>query len=169
MNEMVLATREETGTESKRERMQYPSVFRRYLSTLFDLLVIWVGVYLITRIPGLADSGLAIAVTVALLLVAYEPVLTTYFCTAGQWLFRIRVRTFAGKKHISLGQAYGRLFVKYLLGTISILTIPARIDRRAIHDFASKTIVIEAADALQASSKSVCDTLRDYRTAPTVN
>jgi len=36
--------------------------------------------------------------------------------------------------------------VKYLLGIISMLTIPARADRRAIHDFATDTIVIEAAN-----------------------
>ena len=50
-------------------------------------------------------------------------------------------------RHISLLQAYVRLLVKYCLGVISVLTIPARQDRRAIHDFATETVVIEAAQA----------------------
>jgi uncharacterized RDD family membrane protein YckC len=127
-------------------KMQYPSVIRRYLSTLLDLLVIWLAVFLITRAPGLADSGMAITAAVIIFVLAYEPILTTYFCTAGQWLFRFRVRTNSERDRISIVQAYGRLFVKYLLGVISILTIPARADRRAIHDFTTETIVIEAAD-----------------------
>jgi uncharacterized RDD family membrane protein YckC len=34
--------------------------------------------------------------------------------------------------------------VKYLLGVISFLTMPTRSDRRAIHDLAAETIVVEA-------------------------
>lgn len=127
--------------------MQYPSVFRRYLSALLDVLILWFGAFLIIQIPGLADSNLRVAIPIAVLVLAYEPILTTYVCTAGQWLFRYRVRTFDGHERISIGQAYGRLVLKYLLGIISILTIPSRKDRRAIHDFASETIVIEVADA----------------------
>jgi uncharacterized RDD family membrane protein YckC len=127
----------------------YPSLFRRYLATLFDLLVIWFGVFLIIQIPALSGSSQKIGIVVAVFVLTYEPLLTTYLCTAGQWLFRFRVRTFDGHKRISVGHAYGRLIIKYLLGAISMLTIPSRPDRRAIHDFSTETIVIEAsADAL---------------------
>ncbi len=126
--------------------MKYPSVFRRYLATLLDLLIIWLGVFLVTRIPVTPDSNLGITVVVVILILIYEPFLTTFLCTAGQWLFRFRVRTFEGKNRISLPQAYGRLFVKYFLGFISVLTIPSRSDRRAIHDFATETIVMEASN-----------------------
>jgi uncharacterized RDD family membrane protein YckC len=122
----------------------YPSVFRRYLSALLDLLVIWMGVFLIIQIPALSGSNQTIGIVVGVFVLTYEPVLTSYFCTAGQWLFRFRVRTFDGHNQISIGHAYGRLIIKYLLGIISILTIPSRADRRAIHDFATDTIVIEA-------------------------
>ena len=40
-----------------------------------------------------------------------------------------------------------RLEIKYILGGISILTNPSRADRRAIHDFATDTIVIESSIA----------------------
>jgi uncharacterized RDD family membrane protein YckC len=36
------------------------------------------------------------------------------------------------------------MLVKYLLGIVSFLTVPARKDRRAIHDLSADTIVIEA-------------------------
>jgi len=127
--------------------MQYPSVFRRYLSTLLDLLVIWVGVFIVIRIPIISGLDWGIATVVIMLILLYEPILTTYFCTVGQWLFRFRVRAFEGRGRISLSQAYGRLFIKWFLGFISILTIPSHSDRRAIHDFASETIVVEAAAA----------------------
>ena len=123
--------------------MNYPSVFRRYLATLLDFLIVWSGVYLLIQIPGLAESNLRIGIIVGIFVLTYEPLLTTYLCTVGQWLFRYRVRTFNGHDHISPGRAYGRLLIKYLLGVISILTIPSRPDRRAIHDFATGTIVIE--------------------------
>ena len=129
--------------------MTYPSVFRRYLATLLDLLVIWFGVFLIIQVPALSGSNQKIGIVVAVFVLTYEPLLTSYLCTAGQWLFRFRVRTFDGHNRISVGHAYGRLIVKYLLGVISILTIPSRPDRRATHDFATETIVIEAsADSL---------------------
>ena len=124
--------------------MNYPSVFRRYLSTLLDLLILWSWLYLATRVPALVDSKWGVAVVVAPVFLLYEPFLTAYRCTIGQWVFRLRVRTFDQRDRISILQAYGRLLVKYFLGAISILTIPARADRRAIHDFATETIVIEA-------------------------
>ncbi len=126
--------------------MNYPSVFRRYLSTLLDLLLLWCWVYAVTRVPAVVETNWIAAALILPVLLAYEPVFTAFRCTVGQWVFRIRVRTFEGRNRISIPQAYGRLFVKYLLGAISILTIPARRDRRAIHDFTTKTIVIEAAD-----------------------
>ena len=127
--------------------MTYPSVFRRYVATLLDVLVVWSGVYLLIQVPGLAESNARIGIIVGIFVLAYEPLLTTYLCTFGQWLFRYRVRTFNGHNRISLGHAYGRLLIKYVLGAISILTIPSRADRRAIHDFATDTIVIESSIA----------------------
>ena len=126
--------------------MNYPSVFRRYLSTLLDVLLLWCWVFAVTRIPAVTESNWTVLAAIAPVILTYEPVLTAFRCTAGQWVFRIRVRKFDGGERISVSEAYARLLVKYLLGIISMLTIPARADRRAIHDFATDTIVIEAAN-----------------------
>jgi uncharacterized RDD family membrane protein YckC len=125
--------------------MKYPNVLRRYLATLIDMFALWCIVYGVSRLPNFAESGAVMYWALGLALLLYEPMLTTYACTLGQALMRIRVRTPDGLKRVRLDQAIGRMIVKYLLGMISFLTVPARKDRRAIHDLSSGTIVIEAA------------------------
>ena len=48
---------------------------------------------------------------------------------------RFRVRTVEGLHRITVRQAYARFIVRYLLGALSFVTMPARIDRRAIDEF----------------------------------
>lgn len=125
--------------------MQYPNVLRRYLATMIDLFVLWCILYWIAQTPSLTAGGNAIYWLLGISVALYEPLLTAYACTPGQALMRIRVRTLDGSRRIRLDQAFARLIVKYLLGMISFLTVPARADRRAIHDLSSGSIVIEAA------------------------
>jgi uncharacterized RDD family membrane protein YckC len=73
--------------------------------------------------------------------------MTVFLCTLGQAVMRFRVRKADDLSRVSLVQVYIRIVVKYLLGVISFLTMPARRDRRAIHDLAGGTIVIEASIA----------------------
>ena len=125
--------------------MKYPNVLRRYLATVLDLFAWWCLIYAMSRVPSITQHGALALFGLSFLL--YEPLLTTYACTLGQAIMGIRVRTQEGLQRVSLDQAYGRVTVKYLLGTISLLTIPARADRRAIHDLATNTIVISASSA----------------------
>lgn len=127
--------------------MRYPNILRRYLATVVDIGVIWFFIYLISRLPALTGSDALAYSLCGILILLYEPLLTTYASTPGQALMRFKVRTKDGLKRIGLSQAYGRFIVKYLLGVISLLTIPARKDRRAIHDLAADTIVVEAAQS----------------------
>ena len=124
--------------------MGYPNAFRRYLATLVDLAAVWSGIFLISRLHVLSGSDALAYTLFAALLLCYEPFLTTYAATVGQVVMRFRVRTFEGLNRIGLAQAYGRFVIKYLLGIVSFLTMPARDDRRAIHDLVTETIVIEA-------------------------
>lgn len=124
--------------------MRYPNVLRRYLATVLDLFALWCIVYSISRTPALTDRGALAYWILAIALLLYEPLLTVYACTLGQAVMRIRVRTADGVKRIGLDQAFGRVIVKYILGILSLLSVPARRDRRAIHDLSSGTIVVEA-------------------------
>jgi uncharacterized RDD family membrane protein YckC len=57
----------------------------------------------------------------------------------------IRVRTVSKIERISLVQAYLRIVVKIFLGFISLFSIIFSEKKRAIHDFASGSIVVTAA------------------------
>ena len=127
--------------------MKYPNVLRRYLATLLDLFAWWCLVYAMSRVPSITEHGTLAYTLFGLSFLLYEPLLTTYACTLGQAIMGIRVRTLDGLRRVKLDQAFGRMLVKYLLGVISFLTVPARADRRAIHDLATETIVISASSA----------------------
>ena len=74
----------------------------------------------------------------------YEPVSMTLGYTLGNYLMKIRVRKFENaEKKINLLQAYIRLVIKFFLGWLSFITIGFNKERRAIHDLAAGTIVIE--------------------------
>lgn len=77
----------------------------------------------------------------------YPNLLRRYVATMGQAIMRIRVRTFESLKRIPVHMAYLRLVVKYVLGGISVLTVPGRRDRRAIHDLPVDSIVVDAREA----------------------
>jgi len=124
--------------------VNYPSVLRRYVATLLDVAVIWFAVFSLTRIPAVASSSWGMPVAVLAVVLIYEPLFTSRLCTLGQWAMRFRVRDHRTSLRISVPVAYLRVGVKYFLGAISALTIPAREDRRGMHDLAASSIVVES-------------------------
>ena len=126
--------------------MDYPSIFRRYLATLLDIAVIWFCVFGLTRIPMVANSSWGMPMSAAAFIALYEPVFTSFAVTLGQALMRFRVRQYGTLKRIPIHMAYLRVIVKYFLGGISVLTIPARSDRRGVHDLTVDSIVVNARD-----------------------
>ena len=127
----------------------YPSILRRYLAALIDLIVaLSIGVF----IGKLLASGGGLSTdasfwVLALPFLLYEPIMTTTYATLGQSIFRIRVRKLDKTNKINIFQALPRLVIKYLLGWLSLMTIPARSDRRAIHDLATSTIMVNSNSA----------------------
>jgi uncharacterized RDD family membrane protein YckC len=123
-----------------------PSLLRRYLSTFIDGIFIIAAFVIVSYVlPG--DDTISTPVRVGLVLclfLAYEPVCTSKFCTLGQKLLGIRVRSKQTLEKISLPAAYIRIVVKIILGFISFLTIPISKERRALHDFAAGSVVIDA-------------------------
>lgn len=57
---------------------------------------------------------------------------------------RIRVRTEPGIERVPVLLTFIRLVVKYLLGIISFAFMPAHREKRALHDLAAGTIVVDA-------------------------
>jgi uncharacterized RDD family membrane protein YckC len=91
-----------------------------------------------------SDMRTPIMVSFALIiLLTYEPFLTSYSRTVGQRLMRIRVgKNDDPTQKISLINAYIRWFIKGLLGWISFIAIHFNNERRAIHDLASDSIMV---------------------------
>ena len=117
--------------------MEYPSVFRRYIAALIDGLVVLGLLYAVAKSPLTSFSGYAFPI-----ILLYEPLFTSILCTMGQLLMGFRVRTFDGHNKINLFQAIIRYIVKYVLGVISLISIPAQKHRRGMHDLFARTIVL---------------------------
>jgi uncharacterized RDD family membrane protein YckC len=123
----------------------YPNLLRRYLGAVVDWIVIVLIVVSIGQLPFLSRDTHGFGTTLLLLvLLNYEPVLTRFLCTAGQAVMRFRVREIDSGSPPPIWRLYVRVVVKASLGLISFLTLPARADRRAIHDLAANTLVVEA-------------------------
>jgi uncharacterized RDD family membrane protein YckC len=78
-----------------------------------------------------------------IVVVLYEPILVTIGTTVGQFFLNIRVRDFKnpGNK-LAFPLVLLRFIVKIFLGWLSFITVTFNINRRAIHDFASGSIII---------------------------
>src|SRR5688572_28765171 len=119
----------------------YPSILRRYLSTVIDLVVIFGLTYAFLKSPFFSPEMSEAPLWLFLGLVACEPVLTAFACTPGQFLMNLRVRNVKTLKRPSLLATIARSLVKMLLGVISIIFIPSQKQRRGLHDLAASTIV----------------------------
>lgn len=125
---------------------KYPNILRRYLASVIDLIIAFCIMLFVRKIlsstGGISNEHM-IWVSV-LTFTMYEPILTSTSATIGQLIFRIRVRKLDKESKVDFPEALGRYFIKYLLGWISLMTIPARIDRRAMHDIAMDTIIVDS-------------------------
>jgi uncharacterized RDD family membrane protein YckC len=129
--------------------IRYPDLKTRIQSVFIDgMLMIglmFAAAWLLDKInPSGEDDGWIRAVLFFGIWGVYEPMATTLGGTAGNYLMNIRVRQNdnTGKK-INLLQAFTRFIIKFLLGWISFLTIHTNNEKRALHDLATGTVVIE--------------------------
>ena len=131
-------------------QIAYPSLSKRIQSIFIDLLLM-IGLmaasgWILDKInpeQKEGDEWLRAVLFIGIWGV-YEPLAMTFGCTLGNYLIKIRVRKHndPGSK-INLIQAYMRFVVKFFLGWLSFITISFNDERRAIHDFASGTIMLE--------------------------
>jgi len=127
----------------------YPSILRRYLSTVIDTFVIFGLLFAFSRSPLYDPDAADPTLWPLWIFVVYEPVLTAFACTLGQLAMHIRVRSFNGHRRPSLYASYVRFVVMAVLGVISILFIPRQKHRRGLHDLAAGTIVLSGAVSLE--------------------
>jgi len=128
---------------------RYPTLLRRYLSSLADGFLVFALLVVIGLLPlgeGDIQGRLRLSLFV-FLLVWYEPVLTSHWCTFGQWLTGIRVRSDKDESaQVGVLRLLLRTVMKGLLGWISFFSMPFTDKRRALHDLAAGTVVVHKRD-----------------------
>lgn len=128
---------------------RYPDLKTRVQSTFIDgvliILLMFAAAWMFDRInPGEEQEGWIKALVFAGIWCIYEPLCTTLGATAGNYLMKIRVRRMSdSSRRVNLFQAFARFVIKALLGWISFLTIHFNPERRAIHDFAAGSVMLE--------------------------
>jgi uncharacterized RDD family membrane protein YckC len=120
----------------------YPSLLRRYLSTVIDYAIIMALLFAFSRSPLYDPDATEATVWPLWLFFVYEPVLTAVACTPGQYAMNFRVRRIVDGSKPGILRTVTRFIVKLVLGIISILFVPQQRQRRALHDLASGTIVL---------------------------
>jgi uncharacterized RDD family membrane protein YckC len=131
-------------------QIAYPSLSKRVQSIFIDLLLMIglmaVSGWIMDKINPEQKEGDEWVRAVLFIGIwgVYEPLAMTFGCTLGNYLIKIRVRKHndPGRK-INLIQAYMRFIVKFFLGWLSFITISFNDEKRAIHDFASGTIMLD--------------------------
>jgi uncharacterized RDD family membrane protein YckC len=135
----------------KKETIDYskayilPSIKTRYFSTLIDItvmLLLSLGISsLFERIGQVPDYVRGILFVVVFIL--YEPILVAFGSTVGQLILNIRVRNFYNPlKRVAFPMVFVRFVIKVFLGWLSFITVTFNINRRAIHDFVSGSVMI---------------------------
>jgi len=123
----------------------YPELNRRYLCSFIDGMIVFTTAMAV----GLALQGerlVGVRITAILLVIlTYEPVLTSRLCTAGQFAMGLRVRRHKSvDDRISLPAAYIRYVVKLIFGFYSFFAMSFNKERRALHDLVAGSIVVES-------------------------
>ena len=133
-----------------RDAWAYPPLGRRYLAAVIDAVVVLMGMLLIGEILGdIRPEWTPVRpILFVVLWWGYEPGCTAFGATLGQRLLKFRVRRATDPtRRISLPAAWVRYVVKLTLGIVSFLAMLFTQRRRAIHDIASGSLVLDV-DAL---------------------
>ena len=129
----------------EQSQASYPSLSDRFQSTFIDLILIIMMMFVISSILEKYENTpdwIRIVLFVGIWGI-YEPVCTSLGCTIGNYIKNIRVRKHNDTtRRINLFQALIRYVLKALLGWISFLTIHSNKERRAIHDLAAGSVMI---------------------------
>src|SRR5262245_25390280 len=135
----------------------YPILTKRYIAAVLDLALLFIFM-LIAAVVFQQESETVIRWRVFIILFLYfnyEPLMESRNCTLGKRLTGIRVRDYQDQsKEITIGKAYLRFVVKYVLGGLSFLTMFFNNQRRGLHDYLAKSIVVSAQTAEQAPANA---------------
>jgi uncharacterized RDD family membrane protein YckC len=124
---------------------ELPTIKTRYISTLIDLMLTLLTTFGVSAILEKFENvpDYLRGVLFVFIVILYEPIFVSIGCTLGQLIMNIRVRRFKDpEKKILFHEAFFRLLLKWFLGWISFISISFNKNKRAIHDYGSRSIVI---------------------------
>lgn len=125
---------------------KFPRLIKRiqslFIDQLFIIICIIIFSHLLTKTDEESTKALRGILTFGLFFI-YEPVCISLGCTIGNKITGIRVRKFGEeKKRINIFRSYFRFIIKLFLGIISFFTVTSNAHKRALHDIASGSIMI---------------------------
>jgi len=127
-----------------------PALYQRYFATLIDYIFVFSCAYVISIYTPIFNAGSAESfIIIIAVLFIYDALLTSTFCTVGQFVFNFRVRSYNNLTRIAFTLALKRTVIKLLLGAYSLIAILFNRERRAVHDLLTKTIAISPKDVKQ--------------------
>lgn len=143
-NEIILDSIED-GTSSY-DTTTLPSLVARIKAVFIDLLIM-LAIFTITTlfIDVFGDIHSAIKGFILIFMIyLYDPVFTAFTGgTLGHKVMKLKVRKYnETDKYISFPRAFLRFLIKATLGWLSFLTVTGNKDKRAIHDMASGSIML---------------------------
>ena len=132
--------------EIKYDATAFPSLVTRIKAVFIDIVIMLI-VFTVTTlfidkfgdIPNFVKGSIII-----FMFYLYDPILTSFTgSTLGHKIMKLKVRRYKNPdKRISLAQALLRFITKGLLGWVSFLTVTSNKRKRAIHDIASGSIIM---------------------------
>ena len=125
---------------------QYPSLIKRVQSIFIDGVFIIMMMMVFSQVLNFAENtpGWVRGILFVGLWGIYEPFCMSFGCTLGNYLMKIRVRDIDHpEQRINLFFSYLRFIVKNLLGWLSFITVHSNSKKRAIHDMAAHSVMIE--------------------------
>jgi uncharacterized RDD family membrane protein YckC len=136
-----------TGTLAPQMTVGYPTLVKRVQSIFIDgifIMLLMFGFSAIIDKTGYDAPEWLRGVLFFGIWLVYEPVAISLGCTLGQYLMGLRVRDAATeKKKINIILSFVRFVLKLVLGWLSFLTIHTNPQRRAVHDLAGNSVMIE--------------------------
>ena len=125
--------------------VNYPTLSDRVQSTFIDSILIIILMFVFAAVLERYENApdwIRIALFFGIWGI-YEPLCTSLGFTVGNYLKGIRVRKISDTgRRLNIFQAFIRYVLKISLGWISFLTMHLNPQRRAIHDFASGSVMI---------------------------
>ncbi|MBT8233311.1 MAG: hypothetical protein HKO66_09170 [Saprospiraceae bacterium] len=138
----------ETTTTTESLAVFTPNLITRIKTTFIDYIIMAVLFILAFKFVESFDTHQSlIQLILVIVIISYEPILTSFDQTIGQKIMGLKVYRFNSVKNeiseqnLSLVNAYFRFVFKILLGFISLFTIRSNPFGKAIHDKLSGSVM----------------------------